>query len=184
MQNLLYFAETQWCIPKAGTGESGQQPEGQTNPHPLSLAFLSPHPTRPCVRLGHLPRVERIVGPSSTAAHLASMQLAVNHRVGSVSQEFRVRMPSCARSNSGHRTLPPSFLRTCSGASPQSCRRWNPYTNAALAIPHLRPGRRFQNPRRIPRVSSSSSSSLRRRHPSLVTTTRAASAAAVGARAI
>ncbi|KAJ7735485.1 hypothetical protein B0H16DRAFT_1575874, partial [Mycena metata] len=46
------------------------------------------------------------------------------------------------------------------------------------------PGRRFQNPRRIPRVSSFSSSSLRRTHPSLATATRAASAAAVDARAI
>ncbi|KAJ7745144.1 hypothetical protein B0H16DRAFT_1889508 [Mycena metata] len=109
---------------------------------------------RPSRSVAHLPRVKRIAGPSSTAAHLASSQLAVNHHVGSVSGELGVPYG------------------------------WNPSTSAALAIPHLCPGADSRTLPRIPRVSNPSSASLRHTHPSLATTGRAGNAAAVNARAI
>ncbi|KAJ7735464.1 hypothetical protein B0H16DRAFT_1765015 [Mycena metata] len=138
MQNLLYFAGTHWSrvYRRRAQEKADDSPTPNKSTHALPRVFVSAsnatvHPSR---SVGRLPRVMRIAGPSSTAAPLASMQLAVNHRVGSVSGGFGVRYG------------------------------WNLGTNTSLAIAHLRPGVDSRTLRRIPRVSNPSLSSLRCAH--------------------
>ncbi|KAJ7745138.1 hypothetical protein B0H16DRAFT_1856778 [Mycena metata] len=167
MQNLLYFAATQWSRVYRRRAQEKVDARCQTNSHPLSSHFcLHIQRLRASVSFSWAPPLfERIAGPSNTPAHLASLQLAVNHRVDSVFESlgYGTACPLVHALILGiglyHH---PSFKRA-------ALRLPNPAAGGILAptrpSPHTpAPGRRFQNPRRIPRVLSPSSSSRRRTH--------------------